>query len=429
MRRLLHSDYFTEMKIGSNILPNDTPKDIVYVDNPKQFSLLYKYKLLRYSTKYPIANEIDFINRNLEISSNMHFECKRYRDNLLDSGDRVFTEDDLNYEIILFEKWIYYLKACYDNVSKRIEPKDFLFSLTEGQGTLSRTDYNNIAIHIQEAIDIRFKYFEDKYNAKWGKPLKFIFTTIANYYKRIGDTPQSPEPIKKLKVDLKLHSNSIIEKLDEFERFFQYILEKNNIDDCVRLLLFLKGIILDFKVILSGHGYNFQKSYFYNIVNDFYSRMESEYNTERLKLITVNNRVVENVANESKKIKNEVHSLTFESMFHKKEYASIALKVLRDIDPSIIDSNNQYIGKTKGVFKVWINEMSKHKPCLIIPMTDMQYRNILNDYIKGLNLSKDASELRKLYKGIDNIFRLNLASLLQDTFKSSQSSQSSQNPQ
>lgn len=123
----------------------------------------------------------------------------------------------------------------------------------------------------------------------------------------------------------------------------------------------------------------------------------------------------------------EVPTLTFESMFYERKYASIALQVLKDLDPPILDSNGHYIGRVKGVFKVWIEEMRKHKPCLVVPMSDMQYRNILNEYIKGLNLSKDASELRKSYKRVDTMFKLNLASLLRDIFKSSQSSQSSQN--
>lgn len=90
---------------------------------------------------------------------------------------------------------------------------------------------------------------------------------------------------------------------------------------------------------------------------------------------------------------------SFEDLFYNRNDADVCLDVLRELEPPVIDQANNYIGKGKGIFQLWIMALKTHKPtALIKPFKDMVYRDMLNSKIMNLNLSKDASELRKDYK-------------------------------
>ena len=94
---------------------------------------------------------------------------------------------------------------------------------------------------------------------------------------------------------------------------------------------------------------------------------------------------------------------TFEELFCNFDDAEICLSILREVDPPIIDTENNYIGKAKGMFPLWIKVLKSNKPKpLIKHFQDSIYKDLLNSKIKGLNLTKDASEFRKIYKRLEN---------------------------
>lgn len=94
---------------------------------------------------------------------------------------------------------------------------------------------------------------------------------------------------------------------------------------------------------------------------------------------------------------------TFEELFYNPEHAEPCLSILRELQPPVIDAINNYIGKAKGVLPLWIKVLQKHEPKpLIKPFKDSVYKDLLNQKIKGLNLSNDASEFRKQYKRVEN---------------------------
>lgn len=94
---------------------------------------------------------------------------------------------------------------------------------------------------------------------------------------------------------------------------------------------------------------------------------------------------------------------TFEELFYKAEHAEPCLKILSELQPPVIDAINNYIGKAKGVFPLWVKVLKNHKPePLIKHFKDAVYKDLLNQKVKGLNLSKDASEFRKQYKRVEN---------------------------
>jgi hypothetical protein len=94
---------------------------------------------------------------------------------------------------------------------------------------------------------------------------------------------------------------------------------------------------------------------------------------------------------------------TFEELFFKPEHAEPCLKILSELDPPVIDATNNYIGKAKGVFPLWVKVLKNHKPePLIKHFKDSVYKDLLNNKVRGLNLTKDASEFRKNYVRLEN---------------------------
>lgn len=93
----------------------------------------------------------------------------------------------------------------------------------------------------------------------------------------------------------------------------------------------------------------------------------------------------------------------FEELFYNPEHAEPCLRILGELSTPVIDAMNNYIGKAKGAFPLWVKVLKNHKPKpLIKPFKDTVYKDLLNQKVKGLNLSKDASEFRKQYKRIEN---------------------------
>ena len=93
----------------------------------------------------------------------------------------------------------------------------------------------------------------------------------------------------------------------------------------------------------------------------------------------------------------------FEELFYNPEHAEPCLRMLSELQPPVIDGKNNYIGKAKGVFPLWVMVLKSHKPePLIKHFKDTIYKDLLNQKVKGLNLTKDASEFRKRYKRLEN---------------------------
>jgi len=105
---------------------------------------------------------------------------------------------------------------------------------------------------------------------------------------------------------------------------------------------------------------------------------------------------------------------TFEDLFFNPDDAEPCLKILSELPTPVIDAANNYIGKAKGVFPLWIGILKKYQPNpLIKHFKDVVYKDLLNQKVKGLNLTKDASEFRKQYKRIENSrIRLDIMALL-----------------
>jgi hypothetical protein len=99
--------------------------------------------------------------------------------------------------------------------------------------------------------------------------------------------------------------------------------------------------------------------------------------------------------------RNDTGIVTFEQLFNKPENANLSLDKLKEIFPNLLSDDYSYIRGTKGIFPMFINVLQTKK--YIKNLSDMTYRNVLNDKIKNLNLSKDASEFRKNYRSLNEM--------------------------
>lgn len=94
--------------------------------------------------------------------------------------------------------------------------------------------------------------------------------------------------------------------------------------------------------------------------------------------------------------------LSFEDLFENDEIAEVCLSVLKILERPVLTNDNYYIGDNKGIFSLWIDILQKHKPkSLIKALKPIQYKEILNEKICGLNLSEDGSEFRKVYRRLE----------------------------
>ncbi len=97
---------------------------------------------------------------------------------------------------------------------------------------------------------------------------------------------------------------------------------------------------------------------------------------------------------------NKLEPKVFEDLFYNTNHAIHCLGILKDLE--VINSENDYIFKNKGIIPLWIKLLKNNTPAIVKHFGDKKYSEILNSKFKNLNLTDDASEFRKTYKRIDN---------------------------
>ena len=147
---------------------------------------------------------------------------------------------------------------------------------------------------------------------------------------------------------------------------------------------------------ISGYN-NFNVAY--NLVMEI-GFEKFKYSTQKKIKFLNQNKLIPQIQNKTET--NIEQPKTFEELFYNPDHAEPCLKILNELDPPAIDSINNYIGKAKGIFPLWIKVLKNHKPYpLIKHFKDTVYKDLLNQKVKGLNLTKDASEFRKQYRRIE----------------------------
>jgi len=107
-----------------------------------------------------------------------------------------------------------------------------------------------------------------------------------------------------------------------------------------------------------------------------------------------------NIGKSSQGRKSKPKPKGFEDIFYNPKDAEYALISLRQITPRVINEENDFIGKNKGIFPMWVDILRNYKSGII--KTDISNDAVayaLNSKIKGLNI--DGSIFSKTYKKLD----------------------------
>ena len=256
----------------------------------------------------------------------------------------------------------------------------------------------------------------DKFNYSTIKKIKFLKSKIDIPFQQtaISETLSALEKLGANKISIAEAENMNLDYLINIESFTENtqkammeIIEKNGLPAYKTVDTMINFQINNIKIDISNPLKKDLKdaNKFWltklEVMKEFFSeaeKLENEHSTYKPNKV---------------KVKKE-NLKTFDELFYIPEFAETCLNILRDLNPPIIDSANNYIGKAKGIFPLWINVLKSHKPQpLIKHLTDKEYKDILNAKIKGLHLTEDASEFRKNYvRLVKNKVELDIKTIL-----------------
>lgn len=299
-------------------------------------------------------------------------------DNFITKYNKEYKKDlTSNYPIRLNENNWYEYKEQF--IEKRF--RGYIKNLTNKEIATKEINYVNILLSKLDSINISFNE-------------KDTFKTLSNRYirylnKNIPDTPEQYYNhylatkrflLKFIITPYEKHNfQSFLETIDNYKNNYNYILNKLD-----------KDAAFEFK---------------YNTIDHVTKIKEVQRNsifTIKLEELIISLKEAStpqpiNTQTEQKQPE------TFEELFYNPKNAEICLSILRELQPPVIDAKNNYIGKAKGIFPLWVTVLKTHKPePLIKHFKDTVYKDLLNKKVNGLNLSKDASEFRKSYKRLEN---------------------------
>ncbi len=228
----------------------------------------------------------------------------------------------------------------------------------------------------------------------------------------------------------------------EINKMTDAILYNHNTSNLYKQKLITDPAKLKFELIASQRTYKLNNENFYGQNSESdpeYRRMIQKWFKDEIKFVTYvsklnapkkspKSEVKEEQFLSAKKQKlNEVNPNTFESMFSDQFAANASLEVLRTLEKPVINESNVYVGKNKGIIPIWIRMLKSYPELFISSLTEIEIKDILNQKIKNLNLSKDASEFRKDYKRLDTEeLLLEMKTIFSKSSQPSKFSQSSQ---
>jgi len=109
----------------------------------------------------------------------------------------------------------------------------------------------------------------------------------------------------------------------------------------------------------------------------------------------------------------KVKEISFNDLFYNSKDAEPSLEILKKLTVPIIDDDYNYIGNNKGTIPLWIEILSKNNPSIIKKFKNTEYSRTINKKIKGLNLTKEASEFGLPYKSLtDNNIEYEIKKIL-----------------
>lgn len=96
---------------------------------------------------------------------------------------------------------------------------------------------------------------------------------------------------------------------------------------------------------------------------------------------------------------------TFEELFYNTDLVTPCIDILKELDPPLIDTDCNYIGKLKGVFCVWIDEMQRQG--IVKHYSDRKiFASLIPQKIKRFSI--DESMFGKYQNKAENLYRTDI---------------------
>ncbi len=412
MGNMLHREYFTGVELPKDDNLKLVKAKSVFADEPKHFSLLYKYKLERHREVIPFIKEVRFIDLNLKECDIMLKNCEECIENNYSKDGSFFADYEIAREVELINEWRDYLNACKDNIQKTVKAEVVIATMNLKQPYLTQEDINSINSNMQLTITRNFEYFRDEYNSDWDRTLYLTYEEITRYYYLIGNTREAPQ-IKLLYNELQSYQAELRIRFQSFYRFFEFLIFKNMPNDCLIFLNFIRRSIVDYNEMLNQSRYNFSRSYFYDTINECYSDMEIKYNAERLKLVTINSSNGDNFSIKFKKgNSNKFKSIS--DLFVNGDWVKY-VDLLTTCTPQLL--------QRKGNAYFFVGNESTQKGCIASYFKFLKASGVIKSTCNRFDMSEVLSREIKNYKvspaSIDNkstLYRKVFATQLENVF-------------
>jgi hypothetical protein len=96
---------------------------------------------------------------------------------------------------------------------------------------------------------------------------------------------------------------------------------------------------------------------------------------------------------------------TFDELFHHSDLVAPCLDILKEIEPPLIDTENNYIGGLKGAFCIWVDEMQRQG--IVKYQSDRKvYASLIPQKINGFSI--DESMFGKHHNKAENNYRTDI---------------------
>ncbi len=359
----------------------------------KEFDVFFNSKYGEFKSEFPTINDFNFTEWHIKKSKKFIVSLEKAIDDFYDTAislpDDFGTPKDLEFKILLLEQWLVFLYHFREITEL---PKDEFFNTWRSKGSgyteLKKDSINN---SMKEYIRERFKYFEEKYKTDWYSLLIDVFVTITNNNFLI-DTEHLKRNVN-LIIEIKIARYNIEKMLTDFERFFEFLIANKNLEDCLGMLNLFRNIMVTYRSTLRQSNLYFEKSYYYETINEFYERIETNYNAEKLKLFAFKVENADNAIMDSPNI-----PLT-ENIFNRREPNEVKEHFMNGLkryaNKNIIEKflYSAFQRMKPPTVKYNFNDIQKEEIMLVFAMfyvesgsirgSAKEYASLLSDYFEG----------------------------------------------
>lgn len=337
----------------------------------------------------------------------------------MDAFQKEFAEASLFADVTKYWRLFYndkQLNEGFQEMDKMIAPK-------KGAGKNIMADFIPRTQFEDHLNELENEFFDLVYDGKAPKSCYTHNIQETNIYKQFKAIEDTFNRFKEMK-NFDPSPNSLLNQAEQFGQGI--ILEIQKIDykpirekiieviinDAENIHYYLPKIVDN---ITNSQSVNFDEKAFsenYAKAKMYLNNYLSKYQNEQDKIEALSPQQIET--------KTELGTpKTFEELFYDADFISPCIDILKNVEPPLIDTECNYIGKLKGAFCVWIDEMQRQG--IVKHFSDRKiFASLLPQKIKRFSI--DESMFGKHQSKAENQYRTDIKTLLSQ-IKLSQNSQ------